>query len=233
MESHNRSSIVVVVAAIDGIVIGGLGGYYISDMNMDKDSDSMNMSQSVSEKSPNSMTKAADLRVTLNQMMRQHVALATVALKDSASGTPDAGSAVKALDANSVELSKAIGSVYGEQAEKDFLALWRKHIGFFVDYTTAKVAGDEAKMTEAKANLEGYTEDASTFFKTANPEHVDKEALKKGLATHANQVVQIVDSYAAGDYDAASAAEEEAYNHIGMAADTLSNGIVMQFPDKF
>lgn len=231
MESHNKSSVVVAVAAIVGIVIGGLGGWYIADMNMDNDN--THMTQSVSEKSPNSMTKAADLRVTLNQAMRQHVTLATVALKDSASGTKDAGAAVKALDANSVELSEAIGSVYGEQAQKDFLALWRKHIGFFVDYTTGKVAGDEAKMAEAKANLEGYTEDASSFFKNANPDNIDKAALKKGLATHAKQVIRIVDSYAAGDFDDAFAAEDEAYNHIGMAADTLSNGIVKQFPDKF
>lgn len=224
------SSTGVVIGVIIALVIGGFGGYALG-MNNDTTTDKNNVS--VSESSPNTQTKAADLRVTLNQVMRRHVTLATVALKDSAGGTKDAEAAVKALDNNTVELSKAVGSVYGDQAEKDFLALWRKHIGFFVDYTTAKVAGDEAKMTEAKKNLDGYTEEASTFFKTANPDNIDKAALKKGLATHASQVIRIVDTYAAGDYDASFAAEEEAYNHIGMAADTLSNSIVKQFPEKF
>lgn len=232
MESTNKSSIIVVIAAVVGIVLGGFGGYYIADMKTNNDNDHMTQ-QGVSEKTPNTMTKAADLRVTLNQLMRQHVTLATVALEDAASGAKDADAAVKALDNNSVALSEAIGSIYGEKAQTDFLALWRKHIGFFVDYTTGKVAGDEAKMAEAKANLQGYTEDASNFFKTANPDNIDKEALKKGLATHAEQVVRIVDSYAAGQYDDAFAAEAEAYNHIGMAADTLSNAIVKQYPNKF
>ena len=220
----------VVIGVIIALVIGGLVGYMVG---MSKDAATEKEVVSVSEGKPNTMTKAADLRVTLNQIMRQHVAAATIALKDSASGTKDAEASVKALDNNSVELSKAIGSVYGDQAEKDFLALWRKHIGFFVDYTNAKVAGDDAKMMTAKEALNGYTEDAASFFKTANSEFIDKEALKKGLQTHADQVITIVDTYAAGDFDASFAAEEEAYNHIGAAADTLASAIVKQSPDKF
>lgn len=220
----------VVIGVIIALVIGGLLGYMVG---MNNDTDKEKDMSSASEDKPMTMTKAADLRVTLNQVMRQHVTLATVALKDAAAGTKDADAAVKALDMNSVELSKAVGSVYGDKAEKDFLALWRKHIGFFVDYTTAKVAGDDAKMKMAKENLMGYTEDAASFFKTANPDFVDKEAMKMGLQKHADQVVMIVDTYAAGDYDKSFMAEEEAYNHIGAAADGLADGIVKQYPDKF
>lgn len=158
--------------------------------------------------------------------------LATFALVDAASGSPTADASLKALDNNSVELADAVGSVYGTEARDSFLELWRNHIGFFADYTTAKVAGDEAAMSEAKKNLEGYTEDAATFFSEANL-NIDKAAQKKGLAKHAEQVIGIVDAYAAKDYDKAFVFEEEAYNHIGMAADGLAAAIVKQYPDKF
>jgi hypothetical protein len=43
--------------------------------------------------------------------------------------------ALAALDQNTHGLGAAIGSVYGAAAQKQFLKLWRAHIGFFVNYT--------------------------------------------------------------------------------------------------
>lgn len=220
-----------VVAGIVGIVVGGGAGYAISN-NMDNN-DSGSMSQSMSEDSPSTTTKAADLRVTLNQQMRQHVELATIALRNAATNAPDTKAAVGALDANSVELSKSVGSVYGADAEKAFLELWRNHIGFFVDYTNGVVKGDKDAQQKAKDNLAGYTEDASAFFANATDGKLDQASFKKGLQTHANQVFAIVDAVGAGDFEKAYATEEEAYNHIGMAADALSAAIVAQHPEKF
>ena len=222
-------SATIAIATIVALVLGGGVGYAVGT---GKDDDHSMANMSVSEGNPNSATKAADLRVALNQIMRQHVALATVALKDAASSAPDTEQAVAALDKNSVELADAVGSVYGKDARESFLTLWRNHIGFFVNYTEGKVAGDQAKMDQARADLSGYTEEASAFFAGANP-NIDKESLKKGLQMHADQVFAIVDAYAAQDYATAFAKEEEAYNHIGMAADTLAQAIVKQYPDKF
>lgn len=219
----------VVTVGLIAVLVGGGIGYAVGNNKNDKSNDSV---ASVSENEPNSSTKAADLRVTLNQIMRQHVALASVALKDAASGSPDAAEAVKALDANSVELADAVGSVYGDDARESFLTLWRNHIGFFVDYTNGAVAEDEAKMAQAKQDIAGYTEEASAFFSGANP-NIEKEAFKAGLQTHGDQVFAIVDAYAAKDYAKAFATEEEAYNHIGTAADNLAAAIVKQNPDKF
>jgi len=224
------STVGIAVGVVVALIVGGVGGYAIGN-NMGDDNKSDMSSMSMSEKNPSTATKAADLRVTLNQQMRQHVELATIALKQSAAGAPDAAAAVKALDNNSVELSESIGSVYGDQAKSDFLALWRKHIGFFVDYTNGVVKGDEDAQAKAKENLTQYTEDASTFF--SNATGADKAGLKEGLQKHANQVFGIVDDYAAKDYTAMFEKEEEAYNHIGMAADILSAAIVKQNPDKF
>jgi hypothetical protein len=68
---------------------------------------------------------------------------------------PQVVGAVKALDANSVALSKAIGS-FTPTAEKPFLASWRQHIGFFVNYTLGKATKNDKQVAKAKADLDAY-----------------------------------------------------------------------------
>ena len=52
--------------------------------------------------------------------------------------------AANALDANSKDIAVSLGAVYGKSAEDAFLPLWRKNIGFVVDYTTGLAAKDIA-----------------------------------------------------------------------------------------
>ena len=68
----------------------------------------------------------------------------------AAPGTPPAAAE---LDNNSVDLSKAIGSAYGGDAEAAFLPLWRSHIGMVVDYTVGKATKDEAKQFEDRSDV--------------------------------------------------------------------------------
>src|SRR5262245_5866525 len=92
---------------------------------------------------PTSSTPAAGLRVGLNALLSEHVYLAAAATNAALGGRqPEFEAAAAALDANSVDVAKAIGSVYGVEAEQAFLPLWRKHIGMVVDYTVGAATGD-------------------------------------------------------------------------------------------
>src|SRR5258708_39275314 len=75
-----------------------------------------------------SSTKASGLRSTLNTLFQEHIYLAAAAT-GAALGGRDAEfkAAAAALDANSVAISRAIGSVYGQGAEDPFLPLSGKH----------------------------------------------------------------------------------------------------------
>src|SRR5262245_21207287 len=85
---------------------------------------------------PTSATKAAELRAGLNALFREHIFLAAAATGAALAGREaEFKAAAGALDGNSVDIAKAIGSVYGKDAGDAFLPLWRKHIGFVVDYT--------------------------------------------------------------------------------------------------
>ena len=103
-------------------------------------------------------------------MLHEHVFLAAAATDAALGGrNTEFQAAAGALDANSVDLSKAIGSVYGLDAEKAFLPLWRKHIGFFVDYTVGVATKDKAKQEKAVSQLVQYTKDFGAFMHSASP----------------------------------------------------------------
>ena len=180
-----------------------------------------------------SATKAAELRASLNYLMGEHILLAS-----SATGAALAGrdaqfkAAAAALDANSVDISKAIGSVYGQGAQDAFLPLWRRHIGFAVDYTVGVATKDKAKQDKAVTDLVQYTQDFGAFLASANP-NLPKDAVAGLVKTHVLTLKDVIDAQAAGDQATAFAATRTAYAHMGMIADPLAGAIVKQFPDKF
>ena len=113
---------------------------------------------------------AVDLRIALDRLLSEHATLAMVATQKGLKGKPDFEAIAAAVDANSVELSEAIGSVYGDDAAKTFLdgkAMWRDHIKFFVAYTTALAKKDKAGQTKAVNDLKGYIEAFSGFLADA------------------------------------------------------------------
>jgi hypothetical protein len=127
---------------------------------------------------------AADLRVSLNALLGEHMLIAAVATSHALGGReiPFKG-AVGGLDANSVDIAKAIGSVYGADAEKAFLPLWQKHIGFVVDYTTGVATKDKAKQDKAVKDLIAYADDFGAFINSANP-NLPKAAVAELVRGH-------------------------------------------------
>jgi hypothetical protein len=177
--------------------------------------------------------KAADLRTALNGLLAEHATLAAAATNAALGGRqPEFQAAAGALDANSVDVSRAIGSVYGKGAEDAFLPLWRKHIGMFVDYTTGVAAKDQAKQTKAVNDLVAYTQDFGAFLNSANP-NLPKDAVAGLVQTHVLTLKDVVDAQAAGNQANAFGALRKASAHMQMIADPLAGAIAKQMPQKF
>ena len=178
-----------------------------------------------------SMTKAADLRVAMNLLLMDHVYNASQATGAALRGD-DAGfkAAAATLDKNTVGLGDAIGSVYGDAARTTFLELWRKHIGFFVDYTLGSAAKDQAKKDKAKTDLDGYRKDFDAFLSGANP-NLPKGAVADLLVPHVTGLFAVIDAQAAKDPMVADKIKTVA-SHSQKIADPLSGAIAKQVPDK-
>jgi hypothetical protein len=181
---------------------------------------------------PTSATPAAGLRVALNALLSEHVYLAAAATNAALAGRqPEFQAAAAALDANSVDVARAIGSVYGPDAEKAFLPLWRKHIGMVVDYTVGAATGDRAKQDRAVTDLVGYTQDFGAFLASANP-HLPKAVVADLVKHHVLTLKDVIDAQATRDQDRAFKALRTGAGHMQMIADPLAGAIVKQFPDK-
>lgn len=181
---------------------------------------------------PSISTPAADLRVTLDRLLGEHAFLAAMAMQKGYDGDKDFEAVATALDANTVELGDAVGSVYGDEAREGFLKLWRDHIGFFVEYTVASAEKDEAAKEQAIVKLDGYRVAFGTFLAGANP-NIDADEIAMGLQSHVNQLATALDTYASGDYAMAYEQLREAYGHMFGTGDALAGAIVAQYPEKF
>jgi len=176
---------------------------------------------------------AAGLRVTLNNLLAEHVYLAARATSGAIGNRPaEFEAAAAALDANSVDISKAIGLAYGPDAEAAFLPLWRAHIGMIVDYTTGVATRDEMKQQQAVQDLVGYTQDFGAFLSAAN-ENLPKDVVAELVKSHVMTFKDVVDAQGAGDQAAVYYNLRLAMGHMQMIADPLADATAKKFPDKF
>ena len=175
----------------------------------------------------------SDLRTAINLLLAEHVTLAADATGWAMMGiNKNFEAAAGALDENSKALAGAIGLVYGKDAEDAFLPLWRTHIGFFVDYTTATIKQNAAGREKAVADLTGYAQDFGAFLSSANP-NLPQEAVAELVGAHVMTLAAVVDAQANQNWVEAYQKERQAVAHMQMIGDALAGAIAKQFPDKF
>jgi len=182
-------------------------------------------------------SKPAALRAGLTSLLQEHVYLAGAAIATAVGAggdltAPAVKSAVETLDANSVALSEAVGSVYGDDAGKQFLELWRKHIGFFVDYTLGGATGDKDKQATAKKALDDYRKDFGAFVDSATKGKLSAEDTAAELQVHVNTLIEAIDAVLAKDPSVFPKLRAAA-GHMPMTADALAGAIVASSSDKF
>jgi hypothetical protein len=177
---------------------------------------------------------AADLQVTLDQLLGEHALLAVSATQKGYDGSPDFAKVAAQLDANSVALSKAIGSIYGAKASDTFLNgknMWRDHITDFVNYTVALKKHDMAGQHKAVTALNAYITTFGTFLATATG--LPATAVQGDLREHVAQLKGQIDAYAQHRYTTSANLTDQAYMHMFMTGQILAQGIVAQSPGDF
>ena len=175
-----------------------------------------------------SASDAATLRANLTGLLHDHVwlagnALQTAVMKKGDLKDKQVAGAVAALDENSVELSKAIGAAYPD-AEQPFLASWRQHIGFFVNYTLGKATKDNAMATKAMKDLDGYRTGFGQLINSVVPE-LPADAVAEELKPHVASLLTAIDAAVANDPSFQSKLADSAA-HMTMTAAVLTGGIV-------
>jgi hypothetical protein len=169
----------------------------------------------------------AGLRAGLTALFSDHVYLAGAAIHSALAAGGDlteakTAGAVAALDANSVEIAAAVGSVYPD-AEEPFLESWREHIGFFVNYTIGKATGDQAGADAAVADLTEYAASFGELLNSVVPT-LPADAVEEALGMHATTLIAAIDADIAGSPEYYTLLKDAA-GHMPMTATAIAGAI--------
>jgi hypothetical protein len=175
---------------------------------------------------------AGTLRVTLDQLLGEHMFLAAEALRAGLSGAPYFDASKAALDANSTAVADLVRAAFGDAAANQFLVLWRAHITAYLAYIDAAKANDATAEASAAQQIDVAAAQIAGFLSAAIPS-LDATALSQALQEHAGHLLRQVDAYAAGDYDGAYGLVREGYQHMFMIGETLAAGVAAELPQKF
>ena len=172
---------------------------------------------------------AAEMR----RLWLEHVQWTRLAIVDFASGSPGLNATMARLLQNQNDIGNAIKPYYGKAAGTKLTALLREHILIAVDVLKAAKSGDKAATNRALARWNANADVISAFLSAANPKNWPKAAVRSMMREHlaltTTEAVARLQGKWVADVKAADAVEH-AMLHM---ADTLSSGIVAQFPARF
>ncbi|MEO8468184.1 MAG: glycosyltransferase [Chloroflexota bacterium] len=177
-------------------------------------------------------TSAEPVRLALRKLWSDHVIWTREYIVAAVAGTPDAAAAAGRLLKNQEDIGAAIVGYYGEGAGAKLTELLKEHIMIAVDLVAAAKAGDQTAFATHDARWTANIGELAAFLAGANPNWPEKDVLDL-LALHLKLTKDEAVARITGDWAADIRAFDDIFTEIMVVADTLHDGIVAQFPDRF
>lgn len=175
-------------------------------------------------------------REALSKAMRDlwadHVVWTRSYIVAATSDHPDAQVAANRLLANQEHIGQAIVPYYGQAAGTQLADLLKDHILIAVDLVAAAKAGDQAELGNADRRWHANAADIATFLSDANP-HWPREAVLSMMNEHLALTAQEATARLNENWDEDVRTFDKIFDQAMMMADTFTDGIVKQFPNRF
>ena len=169
-----------------------------------------------------------DVRV----LWEDHVAWTRLFIVSAVADLPDTDATAARLLQNQADIGDAVAGFYGDEAGAQLEALLRDHILIAGDLIAAAKAGDNPKVEDRSAAWYANADEISELLASANPAW-PVDTLKDMMRGHLDQTLAEATAQLAGDYEASVTEYAHITTHILEMADTLADGIITQFPDRF
>lgn len=173
-----------------------------------------------------------NLRTALRKLWADHAIWTRQYIVAFASDGLDTGAAATRLLKNQEHIGNAIVPFYGEVAGTRLTDLLKQHILIAVDLLTAAKAGDDAEFQRQDQRWSQNAEEIATFLSGANPNWPKNDVVDL-LTVHLKLTKGEAVARLTGKWDDDVAAFDDIFTEILTVADTLVDGIVKQFPDRF
>jgi hypothetical protein len=173
------------------------------------------------------------LRNGMRVLWEDHVTWTRLAVISLVAGTPDTEATVARLLKNQTDIGNAIKPYYGTAAGNALTMLLRQHILIAADLIAAAKTGDQAKVAAEQARWQANADDIARFLSKANPRQWKRGVVRAMLNEHLRLTTDEVVARLQGKWAADVAAYDRIHHHALGMADTLSAGLVAQFPGRF
>ena len=168
----------------------------------------------------------------MRKLWEDHVTWTRLAIVTFADGSGGFSATAGRLLQNQTDLGNAFKPFYGDANGDHLTTLLHDHITIAVELLQAAKAGDTAAFADASARWYANANDIADFLASLNP-NWPPDTMRADMKTHLDQTLAEAAHELAGDYGASIADYEAVHAHILAMADTLSDGIMAQFPKQF
>ena len=218
------TSILAVVAILAALVATALAGAQNAHAE----------SHSVHSTSPRALTaRQTVFHDQMRKLWEDHVTWTRIAIVTFADDSAGFGATAGRLLQNQTDIGDAIKPFYGDSAGNQLTALLHDHITMAVELLQAAKAGDSNAVTAASTRWYANANDIADFLAAANPRFWPQAAMRASMKLHLDQTLAEAQHELAGDYPASVSDYEAIHTHILQMADTLSDGIMRAFPQRF
>jgi hypothetical protein len=214
----------VTIFVVIALIVGALGGYLIAPHAA---------SPAPSSSTSGITQKQVDFENAMRQLWEEHIVYTRLYIVEAVSGNPGASATAARLLKNQEDIGNAIKPYYGEDAGNQLTALLKTHIQQAVAILTDAKAGDQAKLGTDKAAWYDNANQIASFLNKANPDNWALAHLQEHMKTHLDLTLDEAVKELQGDYAGSIADYDQVHAAILHLADTLSSGIIAQFPGKF
>ncbi|MED3832292.1 glycosyltransferase [Peribacillus frigoritolerans] len=144
-------------------------------------------------------------------------------------GAEDQTQVLARLLKNQEDIGNAVKPVYGEKAGNKLTELLKEHIVIAGKIVDAAKNGNDALVKQLNKKWYRNADEIAAFLSGANP-YLKNEDLKNLLYIHLKFVTNDLTASLAKDWNARIVTIDEGVTQM---ADTISAGVIKQFPDKF
>jgi hypothetical protein len=177
--------------------------------------------------------RQAAFQDAMRKLWEDHITWTRLVIVSFAGGLGDLQATEARLLANQVDIGNAIKPYYGRAAGNRLTALLKEHILGAVALLQAAKAGDQAQIAKASTAWYANGNQIADFLHAANPHAWATTTMRAMMKTHLDQTLAEAQHRLQGNFAADVRDYDAVHRHILEMADTLSAGIMRQFPKRF
>lgn len=172
------------------------------------------------------------LWMQMRTLWQEHVFWTRMAIISIIQGSEDKGPVLNRLLRNPEDMAETLGPYMGNESSREYGTLIKEHLLIAADLVTAAKEGDQAAFGDANSRWYENADEIASFENRTIPKIAidERKAMwYEHLDLTKNETTQLLNR----DYNASIETFDLIEEQANMMADSLADGVVQQFPERF